>query len=259
MEQIVLSGFSDEIAPELDIQLAAIREWGLPHRAVGGRRGKCLGLFPRESERSESQAGGGGVSLPPSARPWAKSPLRRTRPPTWRRSSAPGNPEGAGRAPTSACSASTARGPGPRPLPGGGAGAPSRMVEEAAAWDSVLLPRERRRASTGTTPPAARICWSSWPGPHFQAVFDFANFYPGGPGDAARLWAAEALCGLCTRRPALHRRRGPRGPGGRPRAGHPRRFAGRRLEGAFLSLEPHLTDFGAWPPWSRTPEAGAPP
>ena len=39
MEQIVLSGFSDEIAPELDIQLAAIREWGLSHielRAADG-------------------------------------------------------------------------------------------------------------------------------------------------------------------------------------------------------------------------------
>ena len=35
MEQIVLSGFSDEIAPELDIQLAAIREWASPTSSCG--------------------------------------------------------------------------------------------------------------------------------------------------------------------------------------------------------------------------------
>ena len=39
MEQIILSGFSDEIAPEFDTQLEAIREWGLTHielRAADG-------------------------------------------------------------------------------------------------------------------------------------------------------------------------------------------------------------------------------
>ena len=61
MEQIVLSGFSDEIAPELDIQLAAIREWGLSHIELRAADGVNVSDFsPRESERSESQAGGGG-------------------------------------------------------------------------------------------------------------------------------------------------------------------------------------------------------
>ena len=31
MEHIILSGFSDEIAPELDLQLAALQEWGVTH------------------------------------------------------------------------------------------------------------------------------------------------------------------------------------------------------------------------------------
>ncbi len=140
MAQIVLSGFSDEIAPELDIQLAAIREWGLPHRAAGGRRGKRLGLFPRESERSESQAGGGGGFVSSIGSPLGKISIEEDFPPTWRRSSAPWKSRRSwARPPHPHVQLLPARGPDPARFRGEVLERLHRMVEEAAAWDSVLL------------------------------------------------------------------------------------------------------------------------
>ena len=64
MEHIILSGFSDEIAPELDLQLAAIREWGLSHIELRAADGVNVSDFSTEKGKEvKNKLAGAGVSV----------------------------------------------------------------------------------------------------------------------------------------------------------------------------------------------------
>ena len=49
------------------------------------------------------------------------------------------------------------------------------MVEEAGRWDSVLL-HENEKGIYGDSAPRCKELLEAFYGPHFKAVFDFANF-----------------------------------------------------------------------------------
>ena len=49
-----------------------------------------------------------------------------------------------------------------------------RMVEEAGRWDSVLL-HENEKGIYGDSAPRCKELLEAFYGPHFKAVFDFAN------------------------------------------------------------------------------------
>ena len=73
MEQIVLSGFSDEIAPELDIQLAAIREWGLSHIELRAADGVNVSDFsPEKVKEVKAKLAAAGVSVSSIGSPLGK-------------------------------------------------------------------------------------------------------------------------------------------------------------------------------------------
>ena len=85
MEHIILSGFSDEIAPELDLQLAAIREWGLSHIELRAADGvNCLDFSPEKGKEVKNKLAGAGVSVSSIGSPIGKIGIEEDFAPTWK-------------------------------------------------------------------------------------------------------------------------------------------------------------------------------
>lgn len=256
MEHIILSGFSDEIAPELDLQLAAIREWGLSHIELRAADGVNVSDFSTEKGKEvKNKLAGAGVSVSSIGSPIGKIGIEEDFAPHLEKLKRTLEIQKELGAPyLRMFSFYIPQGRAPEDFREEVLDRMGRMVEEAAAWDSVLL-HENEKGIYGDSAPRCKELLDAFYGPHFKAVFDFANFVQVGQ---QTLPAYELLKPYVE---YVHVKDAQWGTGAVVPAGqgdgHVQDILTDLIGGGwkgFLSLEPHLTDFAGLAALEQDPQ-----
>lgn len=256
MEHIILSGFSDEIAPELDLQLAAIREWGLSHIELRAADGVNVSDFSTEKGKEvKNKLAGAGVSVSSIGSPIGKIGIEEDFAPHLEKLKRTLEIQKELGAPyLRMFSFYIPQGRAPEDFREEVLDRMGRMVEEAAAWDSVLL-HENEKGIYGDSAPRCKELLEAFYGPHFKAVFDFANFVQVGQ---QTLPAYELLKPYVE---YVHVKDAQWGTGAVVPAGqgdgHVKEILTDLIGGGwkgFLSLEPHLTDFAGLAALEQDPQ-----
>lgn len=256
MEHIILSGFSDEIAPELDLQLAAIREWGLSHIELRAADGVNVSDFSTEKGKEvKNKLAGAGVSVSSIGSPIGKIGVEEDFAPHLEKLKRTLEIQKELGAPyLRMFSFYIPQGRAPEDFREEVLDRVGRMVEEAAAWDSVLL-HENEKGIYGDNAPRCKELLEAFYGPHFKAVFDFANFVQVGQ---QTLPAYELLKPYVE---YVHVKDAQWGTGAVVPAGqgdgHVKDILTDLIGGGwkgFLSLEPHLTDFAGLAALEQDPQ-----
>jgi sugar phosphate isomerase/epimerase len=256
MEHIILSGFSDEIAPELDLQLAAIREWGLSHIELRAADGVNVSDFSTEKGKEvKNKLAGAGVSVSSIGSPIGKIGVEEDFAPHLEKLKRTLEIQKELGAPyLRMFSFYIPQGRAPEDFREEVLDRMGRMVEEAAAWDSVLL-HENEKGIYGDSAPRCKELLEAFYGPHFKAVFDFANFVQVGQ---QTLPAYELLKPYVE---YVHVKDAQWGTGAVVPAGqgdgHVKEILTDLIGGGwkgFLSLEPHLTDFAGLAALEQDPQ-----
>ena len=256
MERIILSGFSDEIGPELDYQLETIREFGLSHIELRAADGVNVSDFSLEKVKEvKNKLAGAGVSVSSIGSPIGKIGVEEDFAPhldklkrTLEIQKELGAPY------LRMFSFYMPKDRDPREFRGEVLDRVGRMVEEAKAWDSVLL-HENEKGIYGDNAPRCKELLEAFYGPHFKAVFDFANFVQVGQ---ETLPAYELLKPYVE---YVHVKDAQWGTGAVVPAGqgdgHVKEILTALTGGGwkgFLSLEPHLTDFAGLAALEQDPQ-----
>ncbi len=256
MEHIILSGFSDEIAPELDLQLAAIREWGLSHIELRAADGVNVSDFSTEKVKEvKNKLAGAGVSVSSIGSPIGKIGVEEDFAPHLEKLKRTLEIQKELGAPyLRMFSFYIPQGRAPEDFREEVLDRVGRMAEEAAAWDSVLL-HENEKGIYGDSAPRCKELLEAFYGPHFKAVFDFANFVQVGQ---QTLPAYELLKPYVE---YVHVKDAQWGTGAVVPAGqgdgHVKEILTDLIGGGwkgFLSLEPHLTDFAGLAALEQDPQ-----
>ncbi len=256
MEHIILSGFSDEIAPELDLQLAAIREWGLSHIELRAADGVNVSDFSTEKGKEvKNKLAGAGVSVSSIGSPIGKIGIEEDFAPHLEKLKRTLEIQKELGAPyLRMFSFYIPQGRAPEDFREEVLDRVGRMAEEAAAWDSVLL-HENEKGIYGDSAPRCKELLEAFYGPHFKAVFDFANFVQVGQ---QTLPAYELLKPYVE---YVHVKDAQWGTGAVVPAGqgdgHVKDILTDLTGGGwkgFLSLEPHLTDFAGLAALEQDPQ-----
>lgn len=256
MEHIILSGFSDEIAPELDLQLAAIREWGLSHIELRAADGVNVSDFSTEKVKEvKNKLAGAGVSVSSIGSPIGKIGVEEDFAPHLEKLKRTLEIQKELGAPyLRMFSFYIPQGRAPEDFREEVLDRMGRMAEEAAAWDSVLL-HENEKGIYGDNAPRCKELLEAFYGPHFKAVFDFANFVQVGQ---QTLPAYELLKPYVE---YVHVKDAQWGTGAVVPAGqgdgHVKDILTDLIGGGwkgFLSLEPHLTDFAGLAALEQDPQ-----
>lgn len=256
MEHIILSGFSDEIAPELDLQLAAIREWGLSHIELRAADGVNVSDFSTEKVKEvKNKLAGAGVSVSSIGSPIGKIGMEEDFAPHLEKLKRTLEIQKELGAPyLRMFSFYIPQGRAPEDFREEVLDRMGRMVEEAAAWDSVLL-HENEKGIYGDNASRCKELLEAFYGPHFKAVFDFANFVQVGQ---ETLPAYELLKPYVE---YVHVKDAQWGTGAVVPAGqgdgHVKEILTALTGGGwkgFLSLEPHLTDFAGLAALEQDPQ-----
>ncbi len=256
MEHIILSGFSDEIAPELDLQLAAIREWGLSHIELRAADGVNVSDFsPEKVKEVKNKLAGAGVSVSSIGSPIGKIGVEEDFAPHLEKLKRTLEIQKELGAPyLRMFSFYIPQGRAPEDFREEVLDRVGRMAEEAAAWDSVLL-HENEKGIYGDSAPRCKELLEAFYGPHFKAVFDFANFVQVGQ---QTLPAYELLKPYVE---YVHVKDAQWGTGAVVPAGqgdgHVKDILTDLIGGGwkgFLSLEPHLTDFAGLAALEQDPQ-----
>ena len=256
MEHIILSGFSDEIAPELDLQLAAIREWGLSHIELRAADGVNVSDFSTEKGKEvKNKLAGAGVSVSSIGSPIGKIGIEEDFAPHLEKLKRTLEIQKELGAPyLRMFSFYIPQGRAPEDFREEVLDRVGRMAEEAAAWDSVLL-HENEKGIYGDSAPRCKELLEAFYGPHFKAVFDFANFVQVGQ---QTLPAYELLKPYVE---YVHVKDAQWGTGAVVPAGqgdgHVKDILTDLIGGGwkgFLSLEPHLTDFAGLAALEQDPQ-----
>lgn len=256
MERVILSGFSDEIGPELDYQLETIREFGLSHIELRAADGVNVSDFsPEKVKEVKNKLAGAGVSVSSIGSPIGKIGVEEDFAPhldklkrTLEIQKELGAPY------IRMFSFYMPQGRAPEDFRGEVLDRVGRMVEEAQAWDSVLL-HENEKGIYGDNAPRCKELLEAFYGPHFKAVFDFANFVQVGQ---QTLPAYELLKPYVE---YVHVKDAQWGTGAVVPAGqgdgHVKDILTDLIGGGwkgFLSLEPHLTDFAGLAALEQDPQ-----
>lgn len=261
MEQIVLSGFSDEIAPELDIQLAAIREWGLSHIELRAADGVNVSDFsPEKVKKVKAKLVAAGVSVSSIGSPLGKISIEEDFAPHLEKVKRTLEIQKELGAPyIRMFSFYLPEGQDPALFRGEVLERLHRMVEEAAAWDSVLL-HENEKGIYGDNASRCQDLLEQLAGPHFQAVFDFANFIQVGQETLPAYGLLKPYVAYVHVKDALLST-GAVVPAGQGTAtcGTSSPICWAAAGRASCPWSPTSPTSRAWPPWSRTPRSGAPP
>lgn len=245
MERVILSGFSDEIGPDFDFQLETIREFGLSHIELRAADGVNVSDFsPEKVKEVKNKLAGAGVSVSSIGSPIGKIGVEEDFAPhldklkrTLEIQKELGAPY------LRMFSFYMPKDRDPREFRGEVLDRVGRMVEEAQAWDSVLL-HENEKGIYGDNAPRCGELLEAFSGPHFQAVFDFANFVEVGQDTVEAYRLLKPFVAYVHIKDALakERRVVPAGQGDGRLAEILTDLLGGGWKG-FLSLEPHLTDF----------------
>lgn len=256
MEHIILSGFSDEIAPELDLQLAALQEWGVTHLELRAADGVNVSDFTPEKVREvKAKLEAAGISVSSIGSPLGKIGIQEDFAPhldklkrTLEIQKELGAPY------VRMFSFYIPQDQNPADFREEVLDRLGRMVEEAKAWDSVLL-HENEKGIYGDNASRCKELLEAFYGPHFKAVFDFANFVQVGQ---ETLPAYELLKPYVE---YVHVKDAQWGTGAVVPAGqgdgHVKEILTDLIGGGwkgFLSLEPHLTDFAGLAALEQDPQ-----
>lgn len=245
MEQIVLSGFSDEIAPEFDTQLEAIREWGLTHIELRAADGVNVSDFTLEKVREvKAKLEAAGIQVSSIGSPIGKITIQEDFAPHLEKLKRTLEIQKEMGAPyVRMFSFYLPKDRDPEEFRGKVMEQVGAMAEEAKAWDSVLL-HENEKGIYGDNASRCGELMDAFFGPHFQAVFDFANFVEVGQETLPAYERLKPFIRYVHIKDALKQEKKvvPAGRGD----GHVKEILADLIGSGFhgfLSLEPHLTDF----------------
>lgn len=245
MEQIILSGFSDEIAPEFDKQLETIKEFGISHielRAADGINVSDLTGEKVKEIKAKLTAAGIGVSSIGS--PIGKIGIAEEFAPHLDKLKRTLEIQKELDAPyVRMFSFYLPKDRDPGEFREEVLDRMGKMVEEAEKWDSVLL-HENEKGIYGDNASRCKDLMDAFYGPHFRAVFDFANFVEVGQQTLPAYENLKPYIEYVHVKDALMKEKKvvPAGRGD----GHVKEILADLISGGwkgFLSLEPHLTDF----------------
>lgn len=245
MKKLLISGFSDEISPSFDEQLAAVREFGLSHIELRGVDGTNVSdLTNAQLKEIKKKLSAAGVAVSSIGSPIGKisieddfathmEKVKRTLE-IQKELNAPYirvfsfyMPE---KTSTESCKGEVFDRIG-------------AMVDEAQRWESVLL-HENEKLIYGDTAQRCLELMNEFYGEHFRAVFDFANFVEVGQDTLSAYELLGRFIEYIHIKDALAKERKvvPAGEGN----GNVRSILTDIINGGwrgFLSMEPHLVDF----------------
>lgn len=245
MEQIILSGFSDEIAPEFDVQLEAIREFGLSHIELRAADGVNVSDFTKDKVKEiKEKLDAAGIAVSSIGSPIGKIGIEDEFAPHLDKLKRTLEIQKELDAPyVRMFSFYLPKDRDPGDFRDQVLDRVGRMVEEAKAWDSVLL-HENEKGIYGDNAPRCKDLMDAFYGPNFRGVFDFANFVEVGQETLPAYELLKPYVEYVHIKDALKKEKKvvPVGYGD----GHVKEILGDLIGGGwkgFLSLEPHLTDF----------------
>lgn len=245
MKKLAISGFTDEIAPEFDAQLAAAREFGVSFIELRGADGINVSDLSQEKLREvKKKLEEAGIRVSSIGSPIGKigieddfaahmEKLKRTLE-IQKELNAPYLRMFSFYLPKDKDPADYRE----QVLDRVGA-----MAEEASRWEAVLL-HENEKGIYGDTAPRCLDLMKEFYGPHFKAVFDFANFVEVGQETLPAYESLAPYIEYIHIKDAVRSTRKvvPAGQGD----GHVKEILTGLLHDGwrgFLSLEPHLVDF----------------
>ena len=243
MEHIILSGFSDEIAPELDLQLAAIREWGLSHIELRAADGVNVSDFSTEKGKEvNNKLAGAGVSVSSIGSPIGKIGVEEDFAPHLEKLKRTLEIQKELGAPyLRMFSFYIPQGRAPEDFREEVLDRVGRMAEEAAAWDSVLL-HENEKGIYGDTLKRVEKLHKAIPA--LRCVFDPANYIQCGDDPAVNFKALAPIIDYMHIKDALFKD-GSVVPAGEGDGSVPSilKMLAETGKPYMLTLEPHLYDF----------------
>ena len=245
MEKIILSGFSDEIAPEFDKQLAAVREFGITHIELRAADGVNVSDFsPEKVKEVKEKLAGAGVSVSSIGSPIGKIGIEEPFAPHLEKLKRTLEIQKELGAPyLRMFSFYIPQGRDPQDFREEVLERVGRMAEEAKAWDAVLL-HENEKQIYGDNASRCKDLLDHFYGPHFKAVFDFANFVEVGQETLPAYELLKPYIEYVHIKDALMQEKKVVAPGRGD--GRLKEILSDLIGGGFrgfLSLEPHLTDF----------------
>lgn len=245
MKKLSISGFSDEISPSFDEQLAAVREFGLSHIELRGVDGTNVSdLTNAQLKEIKKKLSAAGVAVSSIGSPIGKisieddfathmEKVKRTLE-IQKELNAPYIRVFSFYMPEKT-SAESCKGEVFDRI--------GAMVDEAQRWESVLL-HENEKLIYGDTAQRCLELMNEFYGEHFRAVFDFANFVEVGQDTLSAYELLGRFIEYIHIKDALAKERKvvPAGEGN----GNVRSILTDIINGGwrgFLSMEPHLVDF----------------
>lgn len=245
MENIILTGLSDEISPDFDEQLAAVKEFGLTYIELRSADGVNVSALSDEKLREvKSKLADAGVNVSSIGSPMGKTVLTEDFAPQLERMKRTLEIQKELGAPyLRMFSFYPAEGVDPADCREEVIDRLGAFIEEAARWDAVLL-HENEKGIYGDTAPRCLDLLQTLAGPHFQAVFDFANFVEVGQPTLPAYEMLKPYVKYVHIKDAVWDTKQivPAGHGD----GHVKEILSDLIGGGyqgFLSLEPHLVNF----------------
>lgn len=245
MEQIILSGFSDEIAPEFDKQLETIKEFGISHIELRAADGINVSDFTGEKVKEiKAKLAAAGIAVSSIGSPIGKIGIAEEFAPHLDKLKRTLEIQKELDAPyVRMFSFYLPKDRDPDEFREEVLDRMGKMVEEAEKWDSVLL-HENEKGIYGDNASRCKDLMDAFYGPHFRAVFDFANFVEVGQQTLPAYENLKPYIEYVHVKDALMKEKKvvPVGRGD----GHVKEILADLIGGGwkgFLSLEPHLTDF----------------
>ena len=177
METVLLSGFSDEIAPEFDQQLAAVTQWGLTHIELRAADGVNVSDFsPAKVKEIKQKLEAAGVAVSSIGSPIGKIGITDDFAPHLEKLKRTLEIQKELCAPyLRMFSFYLPQGEDPALYREEVLDRMGQMVETARSWDSVLL-HENEKGIYGDNAPRCKDLMDQFYGPYFQAVFADALF-----------------------------------------------------------------------------------
>lgn len=245
MEQIILSGFSDEIAPEFDKQLETIKEFGISHIELRAADGINVSDLTEEKVKEvNAKLAAAGIGVSSIGSPIGKIGIAEEFAPHLDKLKRTLEIQKELDAPyVRMFSFYLPKDRDPGEFREEVLDRMGKMVEEAEKWDSVLL-HENEKGIYGDNASRCKDLMDAFYGPHFRAVFDFANFVEVGQQTLPAYENLKPYIEYVHVKDALMKEKkvvlAGRGDG------HVKEILADLIGGGwkgFLSLEPHLTDF----------------
>lgn len=255
MDKILISGFADEISPVFDEQLSALKEWGVDFIEMRGVDNVNVSdLTPEKLREVKGKLAAAGISLSSVGSPIGKIGIEDDFAPHLEKLKRTLEIQKELNAPyLRMFSFYLPKGEDPTAYRGRVFDRMAAMLEEAQRWDSVLL-HENEKGIYGDTAPRCLELMKEFYGPHFKAVFDFANFVEVGQETLPAYEALKPYIEYVHVKDALwdSKQIVPAGFGG----GHVKEILRDLLSGGwkgFLSIEPHLSNFAGLASLERDP------